>query len=528
MMKWNVPKWAVALFFILFVALGFLTAGDYGPSWDELDEMDILRMNLWEYSRALGIDESAFEKRAAMPDPLTISRLTPISESIEQDHGIAAFYPLAGVVMNESISEGARSAYWHMGCWAVFSLGAYALYSACRQLGLSRGFALLGPVFLLLSPLFFAHGHINNKDIALFSFALCLLWQGLKLMKAPAFSTGLLFSLFGALAANTKVAGLALWGLCAVCVLAQQLIKRRMTGRVWAVAGVTFASFFVFYALITPALWGDPAGFLRYLVENALSFKRWQNHILFRGAVFRLSEEPMPWYYLPYMIFATTPLWMIVLIAAAAVWAAVRILRKKEGLELALPLLMAVLPLAFALVTRTHVYNGWRHFFFAYGPMLALAAWAVAHMPKKRLLSVSLGICMLFSASDVVFSHPYQYTYYQPAVRLRGANFHELDYWNISARDALYQLAQETEGEIRITSADLWSDNALQKALWVMDEETASRFVITGDGEYILSNPTYEVLSHFDADGLTKAVELSAWNRPIMLVYHKTNGGSQP
>ena len=41
------PRWAVCVFFAVFLALGLLTAADYGPSWDEQTEMDILRMNLW-------------------------------------------------------------------------------------------------------------------------------------------------------------------------------------------------------------------------------------------------------------------------------------------------------------------------------------------------------------------------------------------------------------------------------------------------------------------------------------------------
>ena len=88
---------AVAVFFAAFWLLGLLTAADYGPSWDEQDEMDILRMNLWEYARILHLDEEAFQARAQADDTLTIGPLTPISQSIEQDHGIAAFYPLAGV-----------------------------------------------------------------------------------------------------------------------------------------------------------------------------------------------------------------------------------------------------------------------------------------------------------------------------------------------------------------------------------------------------------------------------------------------
>ncbi|MBR3874540.1 MAG: hypothetical protein IKJ26_10290 [Clostridia bacterium] len=515
------PKWAVAVFFAAFLLLGFVTAGDYGPTWDEQDEMDILRMNLWEYTRAFGGDESAFEKRAAQENTLTISRLTPISEGIEQDHGIAMFYPLSGVVMDESLTEGQRSLIWHMGCWAVFTLGAYALYACCRQLGLSQRAALMAPAFLLLSPRFFAQGHFNNKDITLMALALCVLWQGLKLLKKPSFVTGMCFSMFGALAANAKVAGAALWGLCALIVLVAQLVNRRMTGRVWAVAGVTVVSFFVFYALITPAMWADPAAFVNYLVTNALSFQRWQNDVLFRGTVFHLVRESLPWYYLPYMILATTPLWVLALIAFGTVKAALRVFkaREDEALSLVMVVLMWVLPLGFAVLSRTHVYNGWRHFYFVYGPMLVLAAWGISKLWRRRVFAIVMAVCMALGAVGVATQHPYQYAYYQPVVQLRGTDFNELDYWNISARDALEALAEQTEGEIRLAAADLWSDNAIQKAILTMDEETVQRFVLTAEGDYVLSNPTYAHFSGFDADGYEKIVEITSYGQPIMRIF---------
>ena len=511
------PRWAIALFFAVFMLLGLLTAADYGPTWDEQDEMDILRMNLWEYSRRLGLDESAFERRAANANGLTISRLTPISESIEQDHGISAFYPMADVVVSETLSEAQRSQYWHMWCWTVFTLGAFALYGVCRELGLSRGYALLGPVLLLLSPQFFAHGHFNNKDIALMSLALCVLWQGLRLMQKPAFSTALLFSLFGALAANTKVAGLALWGLCALFVLAEQIWKKRMTVRVWLIAAVTAASFFVFYALLTPALWADPAAFVRYLVGNALSFSRWQNSLLFRGAVFELWHESLPWYYLPYMILATTPLWLLLLIAVGCVCAVC-----KRDLPFVLTMLMWLLPLGFAVITRTHVYNGWRHFYFLYGPMLALAAFGLhrlMRMKHRRLTAGLLAVCMALTGVGIVLQHPHQQAYYQPLVQLRGADYNELDYWNVSARDALEKLAEETDGSIAIRSADLWTEDALSKAILTLDADVAHRFTVAEDAAYVLVNPTYANISHFDASGMERVVRLTAYGQPIMEIY---------
>lgn len=531
------PRWAVCAFFAVFLALGLLTAADYGPSWDEQTEMDILRMNLWEYARVLGLDESRFETLAARQGPLSIETLRPISQSIEQDHGTAAFYPFGWVVLDLSLTGAQQSALWHMACWAVFTLGGFALYAALRQMGLSRGWALLGPVCLLLTPPFFAHGHFNNKDIALFSLSLCGLWQALALARRPGFARGVCFALCGALAANTKVAGLALWGLCALYVLIRLLMERRVTPRVWGVAGVTVLSFAALYALLTPALWADPAAFFGYLLSNAVAFQRWNGYVLFRGSVFDTTSQPLPWYYLPYMMLATTPLWILMLCAAGtalALWTGVRRLRARgaPGLVPLLTALLWLLPLAFAVLTRTRVYNGWRHFYFLYGPMLALAVlgarelWTHMRGARRRVFAALLGLCMAFTGVGIATQHPYQYAYYQPLVQLRGMDYNELDYWNVSARDALVRLAGAYEGVLTVEPADLWSDYALQRALDVLPDELAGRFVCLPEGggaRFVLSNPTYACFSGFSPGAdMAECVTLSAYGHPIMILYERT------
>ena len=154
-------------------------------------------------------------------------------------------------------------------------------------------------------------------------------------------------------------------------------------------------------------------------------------------------------------------------------------------------------------------------------PLLALGAWGVSKLPKKKWLSILLAACMLFTAAETAWNHPHQQTYYQPLVRMRGEGFNELDYWNVSAREALQTLADQEDGVLTIAPADLWAEDALHKALLTMPTETAERFVITEQAQYVLANPTYVQFSGFDASGLEKTVELSAYGQPIMCIYER-------
>ena len=529
------PKLLVCLFFVCFLLLGLVTAGDYGQPWDELDELDILRMNLWQYARAVGADESVFQQWT-QPNELSLNQLTPIAQSVERDHGQSAFYPLAGIALDTSVSPATRQLVWHMYCWALFTLGACALYGCCRQLGLSRFFSLLAAAFLLLSPRFFAEGHYNNKDVVLMSLALCTLWQALRLMKKPTFPAALLFALFGALAANTKLIGFALWGLCALFVLIRHISRKSLTPRVIGIGAVALVGFAAFYALLTPAMWQDPVEFMRYLLQNAMAFTRWENYVLFRGVVFDTGKAALPWYYLPYMILAATPLWLGLMIVVGQLAALPKMVKRgDDALPLALTTLLWALPLGFALITRTTVYNGWRHFYFLYGPMLILAAygasrlWARLRQMKptwlKRAFAVLMALCMLLTGVGIAINHPYQYAYYQPLIALRQGDWLELDYWNVSAQNALTELCGQVTGEIVIGYADIWSETGLRRGLAALPADVQQRVRVADDiqqARYMLVNPTYALLGGFmPTPDMTEAVVISAYGRDIMRIYSR-------
>lgn len=535
----------VCAFFLAFLALGLLTVPDYGQPWDEVDEMDILRMNLWEYARAFQMDEDVFEALAAR-DTLSINALVPISQSVERDHGQCAFYPLAGLVLDKNIDGRRLMLLWHGYCWVLFTLGAFALYACCRQLGLPRWTGLLAAAFLLLSPRFFAEGHYNNKDIVLFSLCLCTLWQGLALMRQPGFLRALAFSFFGAAAANTKLAGLAVWGLCALFVLLVQIARKRLDRRALLVGLTTLSSLVCFYTLLTPAMWSDPAGFFRHLVANSVAFSRWENYVLFRGTVFATYSQPLPRYYLPYMVLATTPLWLLLLMAAgqaAALYMVVRgrsaLLRSDQAAGLLLVSLLWLLPLGFAIASRTPVYNGWRHFYFLYGPLLLLAAYGAHTLLSRRralqrpgLRAVSaavLAVCMACGGLGLAVQHPYTYTYYQPLVQARNDGaFLELDYWNVSVHNALNQLLDQTTGELRVGYADAWAEAGLRRGTPALPADARARITIVDDpreARYVLANPTYTLYSGFTPQaGASVLVSVEAYGLPIMLVYQNNPG----
>ncbi len=538
-------KLLLCLFFGALLVLGFLTAKDYGIPWDEPEEMDILRMNIWEYSNILGLDTAVFKELAEDPNAIAHGRsdhpLMPISENANRDHGESAYYVLSGVVMS-SLSPHAKMMIWRLYTWFLTWFGCVALYHVCRHLRLSRFFSCFAVIMLMLSPRFFAEGHYNNKDIVLMAFVLATLWQAFRLTKKPTIGASLLFSFFGAVAAGTKITGLGIFGLCGLFVVASLTATKKMTKKNVMLGLGTISSFCLIYGLLTPAMWRDPVGFLGYLFSNAIKFQGWGGVVLFRGAVFDPSVSPLPWYYLPYMMLVSTPLWIGLLLAIGQGSALFVTLNRKadiaQRLQLAFISLLWLFPLLFALITHTSVFNGWRHFYFLYGPMLALAAYGLSWLwnhvrqsrPRRRLAAAMLSLCMAMTGIGMALNHPYQYVYYNPLLAVKNINAYlERDYWNVSVRNALKQLAQTEAVQmagrpVRVAGADLWAQVGVEQALGLGDKALAPLQAVSGDAapapDFVLVNHTYQNFSHWKpAEGMAPAVQLIAYGAPLVTVY---------
>ncbi|MDD3214492.1 MAG: hypothetical protein PHY64_12500, partial [Eubacteriales bacterium] len=496
---------------------------------------------------------SAFgsDSRMALTSSMEAPTSGLIADSEERDHGECAYYPVVALVGDTGIAADTQMLLWHAYTWLWFMAGISALWLIVRRLGLSRLLSSVTALFLALSPRMFAQGHYNNKDIILLSLTLLTLWLALRLMENPGLLRALLFSLAGAAATNTKIIGLYIWGLCALFVLIWQVCHHKMTARVWGIALVTLLSYVGFYALLTPALWADPQGYVLYTLGNAASFSRWQNYVLFRGVRYHLKTTSLPRYYLPYMMLVTTPMWILALIAAGQLLAVDRFRREKARLfdnadsaALLLCTLLWLGPFLYVVLGHPTMYNGWRHFYFLYGPLLVLAAYGVHRIGQKlsalpsrlpaRIGAGLLALCMAFTGGQMVLTHPYQYAYYNVLISGRDLpEYLELDYWNVSVLQTLRSLLARLDSEqaVTIAGAELWSQIGLEQNWKLLSLEEQARLVVLSDAsqaEYLLSNRTYAALN--DGWQLTinmqPIIEIQSLGTPLCTVYAQTVKGA--
>jgi hypothetical protein len=494
------PGLYTVLFFVLLTLIGLCTVRGYGATYDELTETQIMQSSIKEYALQLNPGGDGFFAK------LNVARA---SESNDREYGNSAYYLLAPFLPRLVPDTGAFSLMWSVLTWLWFMLGCAALYGFLRILGLSRPAACAGVLLLYLMPRFFAEGHYNNKDMVMLSLVLITLYFGARLMIRPGFASGLLFALSAAIATNTRIIGAFVFGLTGLMVLVSVSVNRRWDRRVVCVACAAVAGYLCFYWLLTPAMWSDPLEQLRVTLHSASSFSRWNNTIIFRGAEFPdpNGATPLPFYYLPYLMLTTIPLYTTLLAIIGFLAMLIRALKNKRSrlgetttLLLITAALTALVPLFYAAVMRPMVYNGWRHFYFTYAGPVILAGYGMGALlrlvRKKKALRIAaialLAGCLLFTGAGMILNHPYQFAYYNVLIPRNRGDYMELDYWNVGFAGAfrqLYDLKKDTGEALRIGC--YFNDIAV--GTFKLPDSIASRLVITTerDAPYLCYNATY-------------------------------------
>ena len=447
--KRDLPRRAVALFFVALYLAGMLAG--YAGGMDEITEVRILYSNACEYAlRILGEDSAVYRRLAG--------EIEPISRYVERDHGISAYYPaLPALAALRMASGSAQHAGWIAWTFLLFMLGVVSLYGIARDLmRASRRVSCAAALLLYLSPRMFASGHYNNKDAVLLALVLLTIWLGIRFLQRNRLRDALLFSIAGAFAANTKIIGAWFWGLFGLLYLFRHVRRGTLNGRIWRNGFAAIGAFLAAYLLLTPAAWADPVGFFRYLIGNSASFSRWNGFILFEGRLLHVPKsDRLPWYYLPKLIAMTTPLSVLALSTAGIAQLVAQTVRGRgvpEGEGDAVPVLWMALfayavLLSIGMFGGMNLYDGWRHFYFMYGALMLLSAYALVGVLRRlrgrgvrRAAAGLLAAYFCFQGVTIAVNHPLQDSYYNLVAAPAVEGNYETDYWAMCAPEVLERL----------------------------------------------------------------------------------------
>lgn len=319
--------------------------------------------------------------------------------------------------------------------------------------------ASLAVLFLWLSPRFFGHSVMNPKDIpfaagyvmsAYFMFLILkhlhkINWKpilGLTLSLGYVLSVrsgGLLVFIYYILFVGTLLFLL-------------QWSKQHKLPSVKALAmnvGIPLVGGFSLGILLWPYGLLNP---IQHTIESLTTFSNFPVaiRVLFAGDMVMSTEIPLQ--YLINWMGLTVPLFFFVGIL-------ILLLKLKNIFELSSPFLVLasafvfVFPLFYVLYKDSPLYDGWRHFNFAYAssiPLVALGfergwAWVDSKWHKKWLFPLIVMLLVAEPAIHIARNISYPYVYFNPiAGGVSGAfGNYELDYWGISTRQAVEFLEQE-------------------------------------------------------------------------------------
>ena len=506
-------KVVVAVFFAIITLTGVLCFTDYGLPWDEMTENTITYSNMKEYVSVLAKDSDANKSLQNFPD---------ISTYEEKDHGEAVYY-IVPIYDQLFAKDNYRSVllFRHLYTYLIFVCALFCLYKSLTFLTKSWKYGLLGCLFVFLSPRFFAENFYNNKDMILFSLVLISFWFGIKFIDTKRILYGCLFAVTVAFASNTRFIGFWLLGLVGLLYIISIIFNKEITKKSLLSGFITLATFVLTFFAITPATWSSPIEYFKYTFANSANFSRWSNNILFNGNAYNPSINPLPFYYIPEMIAITTPI-LIVIFIIFGHYSTIRGIVKTKSLEILkgeqkyyiLLLLFIWVPLLFLMIKKSNVYNGWRHFYFIYGPLVILAINGVKYIfdNKKKAIKYIVGTLtgaqLILALCFIILNHPNQFAYYN-ILAINPSQHFELDYWNVSTVECIEKLVDETsEEKIKISASNWFSYDGLSKTVNLLPKKYLNRIEIiplenSYNAEYIVSNPTYEILGNLNYSAVT-------------------------
>lgn len=397
----------------------------------------------------------------------------------------------------------------HQLVFILFFLASIAFYRILyRQFG-NRYLAVLGALIFILSPRTFGHAFFNIKDSVLLSFFVFGLASFFKYLDNPSVRNGLLHALVCGLCVNIRIVGIILPALSFAWIAFYFLASsdKRAFWNQWKKSILAFVlATPIFIYIFWPYLWENP-------IHNFIESFKAMGKFDWRGDVLLFNEylyaPDLPWYYAPAWMLITIPLfyWLLFVLGIAKPiieWikdlfkGSISWFLDREQRFLAISLSFFLLPLLMVIIKNSTLYDGWRQLHFTYAGfslvafagLLRILRWvknrkASSVVLTKAFIGVNLGYIFFL----MVLIHPFQQTYFN--VLASGDQFSrfELDYWGISYRSGLKQLAELAEdGECIKFYAYSYPGIANYKFL---DEETKEKLCLgynKNDSDYFITN----------------------------------------
>ena len=536
--KDKIEKIIIGVLFLLLFFAGLINERNVGFYNDELFEQNILRGNVLEYAEVFGDwnDLSLYYHQRS---------ILAISQSVEKDHGVAPYLPLVPLLPIDSMSKEIFSLIWHSYTYLLYFMGVVFVYLIIQELFKNRKLSLAAALLYFSSPRIFGEGLYNNKDIVLMSLVLATIYFGMKFIEKKSFKSAIILGIVAAFTFNVKIIGGFMFGVVGLFYLIDYIknsIKNKKYLTKELAVGLTAIGVMLFtFIAITPAIWGsgfDPLGYLNWCLTESTKFSRWQGTVLFEGKFYSYArEEFLPLYYLPKMIVITTPIYILVFFIIGVFYTFYNAFKKKEidkNKTFIMIFICMFIPFLAAMITHARLYNGWRHFYFIYGPMALLAFYGIYNIakiiPKKKVFYTIIGCFITFYLFACLHNGIENTAYFNILVNHKDlSEEYELDYYGTSAKKVLEEAEANKIGDKVYIYGTGYAFNLVENNRLVLSKVKRDRVVTTIDPDKLKEwlDEGKEVYYYYNnvytpkelIKGRKKVYSISSWGNDMSALY---------
>jgi hypothetical protein len=444
----NIPRIYVALFFLVYLAVGISIYKDYGISWDEPVHREIAGVTA-KYLSSLIMPDFQHPEFAALP---------AFAEYGAKHYGVIFDLPMYVADLLLGYNGRMPEAYYlrHLCNFLLFYVSVFFFYLIVRNRFESRTLGLIGCFFLVLSPRIFAES-FYGKDVVFLSLFIIAIYFFIRYLNRKTPVNAALFALATAFVVDQRITGVFIPFL-AVFVTGIDEMKAGRTfnnlhKRLFPLF-IYLSSFTFFMVLFWPYLWENP---LRNFINAFGVMNRFPitYYVLYLGTF--IKSTAVPWHYIPVWMLITTPIIYTFFFLIGSFWAIKGIIKSginlysndRERQDFLFILLFAV-PLAAVIVLNSALYDGWRHLYFIYAPFLLIAMTGAARLlglieearvgRERRAALFIAAVILLYVIStsyQMIRYHPFQNVYFNTLAGDKADQNFDLDYWGLSFRRGL-------------------------------------------------------------------------------------------
>lgn len=490
-------KYFTRLLFTLIFLFGFKQINEIGISYDEVQQRKIGLVNA----------KYIFGGIAPWLIPGNIANIPEFGNFGDALFGVSFEVPL--IILEKILNlEDSRSIFLfrHFITHLLFVFSSYLFYLLLKEVFRSNRIAGAGTVLLYLSPRIYTESFYNNKDIALMAGFLIAIYTAYRLQTKFSISHLVLHCLASAFVINIRVVGVVVIPATLFLIIISDK-DGQLRKKIQVVVTYLLLTSFLTYSFF-PFLWKNP---VRNLGIVLLKFSDYptQENMLLDGHL--ISSQSLPSSYIFRWILITTPLIVIILMMLGAVSCLSLIKDKHKKFEKELIEFLVFNFIVFAPIVgwvvlgRATLYNGWRHVYFLWIPVVILGVFAlhIVERNRKRFPIYYFLVYILIAANSIgtftwfLNNKPSTQLYFNVLAKKPLYLNYDLDYWGVLNYSIMQKILFDAPNqEISISTI---SDTPLETSRLILGKTERERIQVTD----LNQQPSYVIDNFFKSNYAT-------------------------